>query len=316
MTNDIKFQPLKDYRRSVILDTDIGPDVDDVGAIATLYTLAERYNIPVAGIINCTSNDYGSGAIDALSCFCGYPDVPVGQYEKKDFLAESIFYNKFLSEHFSERYMSKTLKVYGAVELYRKILANAEDNSTIIITIGPLTTLYDLFESKADSYSDLTGRELVKKKVYSIVSVACEFPEGLDWNVKMAVAAAKGVFDNCPVPVFYSGHEFGKRFKTGFNGYIPGNWQSNPVYHSYNLYINGRWPEKPRENNCWDLTAVHFAFEGEGEYYSISNNGKAFIKEDGSNTFEYCMDGNQCYIKNKCTLEELEKELNSCMRRG
>ena len=93
-----RFQPLKSHKRRIILDTDIGPDVDDVGAIAVLFTLAKRYNIEVAGIINCTSNTYGSGAIDALMNYCGYPNIPIGQYSKEEFLGESIFYNKFLSE--------------------------------------------------------------------------------------------------------------------------------------------------------------------------------------------------------------------------
>lgn len=311
-----RFQPLKSHKRRIILDTDIGPDVDDVGAIAVLFTLAKRYNIEVAGIINCTSNTYGSGAIDALMNYCGYPNIPIGQYSKEEFLGESIFYNKFLSEHFSRKFVDGTLVINNAVSLYRRLLADADDNSVVIITIGPLTTLRDFVESKADEFSQLSGRELLSKKVYALISVAAEFPEGLDWNVKMEVSASKAVFNDCPVPIFFAGHEFGKRFKTGFNGYTPANWQSNPIYHAYNLYINGRWPEKPRENNCWDLIAVHFAFEGEGVYYTLSEAGQVHFRDDGYNTFELMKDGNQCYLKNACGLEELAMELNACMRWG
>ena len=37
------FEPLRTVRRSLILDTDIGPDCDDVGALAVMYIL-KRHN--------------------------------------------------------------------------------------------------------------------------------------------------------------------------------------------------------------------------------------------------------------------------------
>ena len=242
--------------------------------------------------------------------------MPIGQCGRPDFLGESIFYNKFLSEHFSKRFTDGTLQVHGAVELYRRLLAGAPDDSVILVTIGPLTTVADLYESGPDAYTPLSGRELVAKKVHALVSVAAEFPEGLDWNVKMEVSASRTAFEPSPVPVFYAGHEFGKRFKTGFHGYTPANWQSNPIYHAYNLYINGRWPEKPRENNCWDLLAVQFAFEGAGRFYEISPAGQVHFQDSGYSTFEVREDGTQRYIRNACTLEELAEELNACMRWG
>ena len=76
----MSFEALKDKKRGVILSTDIGPDCDDVGAIAVLWSLADELEFPVLGMVNCTSNKNGVGAIEAVNAFCGHGGVPLGEY--------------------------------------------------------------------------------------------------------------------------------------------------------------------------------------------------------------------------------------------
>lgn len=38
----MKYEPLKRVKRAVLLDTDIGPDCDDVGALVLLHHLAKN----------------------------------------------------------------------------------------------------------------------------------------------------------------------------------------------------------------------------------------------------------------------------------
>jgi inosine-uridine nucleoside N-ribohydrolase len=79
--NKFIFESLKTVRRSIILDTDIGPDCDDAGAMAIMYNLAKRYNTKVLGINCCSSNQYGPGCIDAINNFCGFASTPIGTYK-------------------------------------------------------------------------------------------------------------------------------------------------------------------------------------------------------------------------------------------
>ena len=104
--NTLKFEPLKKIKRSIIVDTDIGPDCDDVGALVVLHKLAKKYDIPVLGIINCTSNPYGTGAIDVINNFCSNSDIPIGMYSKPGFLCDedTMAYNKTISERFATQY--------------------------------------------------------------------------------------------------------------------------------------------------------------------------------------------------------------------
>ena len=103
-----EFEPLKKVKRSIIVDKDIGPDCDDVGALVVLHRLAQKYDIQVLGIINCTSNPYGTGAIDVVSTFCGNKDIPIGMYTEPGFLYndDAMAYNKYISEHFNFIYFS------------------------------------------------------------------------------------------------------------------------------------------------------------------------------------------------------------------
>ena len=45
-------------------------------------------------------------------------------------------------------------------------------------------------------------------------------------------------------------------------------------------------------NAGYDLTAMHFAFEGESEWFGMSETERFEIQEDGSNCFLLCVDGN------------------------
>lgn len=65
--------------KKMIIDTDIGPDCDDAGALAVAFQLAESAGVEIAGLCNCTSNPYGSGAIDAIASYYGCR-IPIGEY--------------------------------------------------------------------------------------------------------------------------------------------------------------------------------------------------------------------------------------------
>jgi len=48
-------------------------------------------------------------------------------------------------------------------------LAAAEDNSVVISSIGMTMNMRDLVQSEADQYSELSGHDLIAKKVKEIV---------------------------------------------------------------------------------------------------------------------------------------------------
>ena len=267
------FEPLSKKPRSVILDTDIGPDCDDVGALVCLLDYAKKYNFPVLGICNCTSNKSGNGAIDAVCRHVGVETPYLGQWHGEGFMDYELChkYNDTVAATFSEGFKNGTLKAVDEVTFYRTLLAKAEDDSVMVITIGMFNNLASLLESPADDISPLTGMELVKAKVNCLVSMAAILPEGRECNVISDYLSAKKVFETWPTAVYLSDFHVGWQVMTGYDHIQdPEAIAQNPLVMAYHLYT-ADWTHLPRHgmNSSYDLTAIQFAAEGEGANYAL-----------------------------------------------
>ncbi len=266
------FESLKMKKRSVILDTDIGPDCDDVGALAVLFSYVKETGCEILGVNNCTSNPYGTATIDAIREYCDMPEFLIGSYSKSGFYADHDRYNKYIAENYSAKYKNGTFKSLSHVEFYRSLLANAEDDGIILITIGMFNAFADFLKSGADDISPLTGMELAAKKLHAVVSMAAVLPAGREFNVICDFEASKFCFDNCPAPMYLSDFKVGMLIFTGYAPEEAERYRNNPIFDSYQLYTAGR--QRVGFNRSFDLTAVQFAFEGEGELYSLTQAGR------------------------------------------
>ena len=66
-----EYTPLKNGGLTLLIDTDIGPDCDDAGALAVAAALAKRYRVSVGAVVSCTSSPYGAPCAEAICRFCG-----------------------------------------------------------------------------------------------------------------------------------------------------------------------------------------------------------------------------------------------------
>jgi len=271
------FESLKTNPRSVILDTDIGPDCDDVGALAVLISYARQTGAPILGVCNCTSNLYGSAAIDVIRSHCGYDEFPIGMYARPGFYGSDnpdwTKYNRHLAETYCEKYKTGTLELLPHVSFYRRLLAGAADDSVVLITIGMFNNLADFLRSPADAISPLTGLELAEQKVHCLVSMAALLPRGREFNVVCDYRASRYVFEHFPRPIYLSDARLGGSISTGFTPQRAAELPGNPLVEAYQLYTAGR-EKNVGFNASFDLTAVQFAFEGEGELYSLTAPGR------------------------------------------
>ncbi len=272
------FEPLCKTPRTVLLDTDIGPDCDDVGALAVLIYYAKQYGFPIGGVCNCTSNKAGNGVIDAICRRCGIETPPLGQWHGEGFMdgVEYCKYNTAVAEAHSEAYRNGTLQVDDEVTYYRKRLAAAKDGDVMVISIGMFNNLAALLESPADDISPLTGVELVKAKVYALVSMAAILPQGRECNVMCDYKASEKVFNNWPTAIYLSDFHIGVNVKTGYAHITDESTiMSDPLPMSYHLYTKAwNWEGAVKgQNASYDLTAVQFAALGECELYGLDTPG-------------------------------------------
>jgi inosine-uridine nucleoside N-ribohydrolase len=293
----------------IILDTDIGPDYDDAGAMAVLHALADKGEAIPLAVIASNKNDLVAPTIDIINTYFGRPDLPIGA--PKGAAADIGAWQKWpemLVQKYPHRVKS-TEDVEDAVVLYRKILAREPDNSVIIASIGFLTNLSNLLNSHPDKYSDLPGRELVKRKVSKLVSMAGWFPKGREYNLLTDSVASSNVFNDWPTPVIFSGFEIGNEIKTGLR-FVHDTALHGPIKDVFAFCI----PKKKEDSAgrmSWDETTVLVAILGANPYFALER-GHILIK-GGNNSWKKDKNGSQYYLTRAMPYNKVAAILESYM---
>ncbi|MDP4283727.1 MAG: nucleoside hydrolase [Bacteroidota bacterium] len=294
----------------VILDTDIGPDYDDVGAVAVLHALADKGEAIPLAIIASNKNELVAPTINVLNIYFGRPHLPIGAPKGH---APNIGAWQKWPEMLLAKYahtIKSTDDVPDAVSIYRKILAQQADHSVTIATIGFLTNLSDLLNSKPDQFSPLPGRELIKQKVSKLVSMAGGFPKGREYNLLTDSSASANVFANWPTTIIFSGFEIGKEIKTGL-GLVNDQSLESPVKDVFALCIP-KTKEDSAGRMSWDETTVLVAIRGAKPYFGLQRGH--IIINGGDNSWKANTHGSQYYLTKAMPYEEIAAILESYMK--
>ena len=67
----------------IILDTDIGPDYDDVGAMAVLHALADSGKAEILATLSCNKDSLVVPTIEVINTYFGRAASPVGAPKSK-----------------------------------------------------------------------------------------------------------------------------------------------------------------------------------------------------------------------------------------
>ncbi|SFS87773.1 nucleoside hydrolase [Paenibacillus sp. BC26] len=276
----------------ILLDTDIGPDCDDVGAVAVLHALEKLGEVRIAGMTHCTSSQWGAGCLDALNRFYGRGDIPIGTLTMPGFLdGDSGYakYNKGITLGYPNRYQTEPAP--DAVETMRKVLAEGEDGETVIVAIGPLINVMNLLESEGDLYSPLNGMQLVSAKVSMLIAMGGHFPAGKEWNFEMHPASAAYVVAKWPTPIVFSGFEIGAPIHTGrsLTADLP---DTHPLRKAYEWYVG-----EGETRHSWDLTAVLYAARGHHPFWELESGTATVDAQTGANDWKHNPNGNHAYLK-------------------
>jgi inosine-uridine nucleoside N-ribohydrolase len=267
----------------VIFDTDMGPDYDDVGAIAMLHAFADKGEATILATIASTKYEGVGPVLSVLNTYFKRSMLPIGVPRgEASVLRDTQHWSDSLIANYPHLYRSND-DAMDAVALYRKILAAQPDNSVTLITVGFLTNISNLLQSKGDEYSPLSGADLVNKKVNKLVSMAGRFPSGKEFNVHIDTKASRYVFTNFKKPIILSGFEIGAKIKTGLPLIQNADIKDSPVKDVFRISIP--MAKEDRDGRMsWDETAVLVAVRGVEPYYKLSC-GAMVVAQDGSNTW-------------------------------
>ncbi len=311
----------------IILDTDMGSDCDDVGAMALLHAYADMGMAEIIGCIYSSGKvPFGAGIIEAINIYYGRPQIPIGAYygdevgdPKDKMTAEKLardtiaFKNKIIHNSDTEE----------QTQLNRRLLVQAEDSSITYITIGHTKGLYELLVSQPDEISPLNGAELVALKIDRWIALG-----GLkarndgnhfvkDWNFYFNNTApyTKYLVENFPCQAYFV--DAGSKVLTGKS--LINTPAGNIVRTAYRDWL---WEvfKKPLEHQrpSWDLAAVYFAVEGLGDFLQNAGNGVLeFDVEKGCRWNQLQDKSSQNYIYQKDgTNENFADYLNELIGKG
>ena len=286
----------------IIFDTDLGPDYDDVGALAFLHAMADSGKAEILATVTSNKHELVAPSIEVINTYFNRPGLPTGAPKSEGANMEA---RQHWADSIVARYphtIKSTSEVPDAVEIYRKVLSSQADQSVTVVTVGFLTNLCNLLKSKPDNYSPLDGKALVSKKVKRLVSMAGWFPRGREYNVFVDSVSSKYTFENWPGEIVFTGFEIGSKIFTGLK-LIASDIQNSPVKDVFRISI----PFSPEDRNgrmSWDETAVLIGIYGtEGFFDTVK--GKIIIKTNGANTWEENPSGKHLYVVQKMPIPEM-----------
>lgn len=295
----------------VIFDTDMGPDYDDVGAITLLHAFADEGQATILATIASTNYPKVTQVLSVLNTYFNRPNIPIG-VPKGNAIGDKD--TQHWSDTITARYphrIRSNKDVPDAVALYRQILAKQPDHSVTIITVGFLTNLANLLDSKPDKFSTLGGKALVGQKVKKLVSMAGKFPSGREYNVFRDTPSSKKVFANWPTPMLMSGFEIGEKIHSGLPLTQNKAIQHSPVKDVFRIAL----PKAAEDKNgrmSWDQTAVLVGVRGYAPYYTVKS-GRLTLNADGSNGWDNAGKGHE-YLVVRRPATEVETLINKLMQ--
>lgn len=303
-------EPLK-----VIFDTDMITDFDDVGALACLHALADAGECEILATVSATRGNASVAAIEVINSYYGRGDLPVGAPKglgvvgafagaKQKVDPASPLGKKGGGDggHYKYRKLALDYPHWvrhldaddapDANEVYRKVLAAAPDKSVVICSVGFLTNLRRLLETKPDAISPLDGKALVARKVIRWVAMACKYPRGKEYNSMWDWQSSRIALTNWPTPIVFSDWEYGcdvfagraiaemegprNPVKDVFAGNIPSREEVRKSPETWMRHCFGMGGRA-----AWDETAVLAAVRGETSYFNVHRGTYRMIGEKG-----------------------------------
>lgn len=286
---------------SVIFDTDLGNDVDDAITLAMLYRYADLGQVDILAMGLSKEGEGSEVCMDIFNHWYCRQDTPVGIIRNGVVCGnEDSNYANVLAQmkekagrYFYSRDISRDCNdLPAAVDVYRKALSQAADSSVVMVVVGFATNMARLLESGADEFSELSGRDLVARKVKSLAVMAGCFDGTLhsEYNVKMDVDSYKKLVSLWPTDITFIPFELGIKVLYPASSIENGYREGHPLVTAYRNFL-----DMPYDRPCWDPATLLYAVEGNA-LFRESKRGTVTVADDGETVFTPHKDGRHRYL--------------------
>jgi inosine-uridine nucleoside N-ribohydrolase len=272
----------------VIFDTDMGNDVDDALALAMLHSFAFRGEVKLLAVTVSKDNPWAAEYVRMVNEYYGRGSIPVGIVHDGKTKDDGLYVRQVCELH-----GRRPGNAPDAVEVLRKTLAGEDDGAVTMIQVGFSTNLARLMESTPDRYSNLSGMELVKRKVRLLTVMAGNFADSKpEYNVLTDIPAASKLFASWPTDIYLSGFEVGEKIlfpAVSIENDFP---RDNPVAEAYRLYAR-----MPYDRPSWDLTTVLYDLRPDRGYFDVSPPGDVLVSPQGATSFQPSAQGKRYFLR-------------------
>jgi inosine-uridine nucleoside N-ribohydrolase len=295
---------------NVIFDTDIDGDNDDVAAVAILHAFADAGQVEILAMGVVSRHAYSPACLDAINAYYGRGDIPIGVYKGSTLAMHGSPYAKVVAERCPNN-VGLSEKVPNVLAVYRRVLSKQPDGKITMIAVGQMNNLVDLLASRPDEHSDLTGRDLVRRKVGVLVVMAPYFNERNEYqrayNFTTSPKAAVELTENWPTPIRFGEGNLGHRHFIGSR--LSETPTNNPARIAFEAYFAGKTENK---RHCADPTTVLYAVTGT-KYFGEVGPGACDVREDGHTRWNAGRDKRHFYNTQKLPIAELEEVMEQLL---
>ncbi|MDQ8208744.1 nucleoside hydrolase [Coraliomargarita sp. SDUM461003] len=293
----------------ILLDTDMLTDCDDAGALAMLHVLADRGEAKILGVAVNGIDSHGlhGSVVSAINYHFGRPEIPVAMSPRgeEQTPVKPSSYSSSIYENYPHDGLRDAERP-NAVELYHRLLSEAEDHSVTIVSIGFLSNIADLLAMDS-------GPALVARKVKGITIMGGAYPSGNEYNFDFSGTGptTQAALEAWPetVPITFIGYELGERVITGTDYQAA---PDSPMRRAYELAYDSINRGRP----SWDQVAVFHAVRGlhsNGCTWFNAIAGKNRISATGQNSWQADPSGPDAYLELAVSADELASTIEQLM---
>jgi inosine-uridine nucleoside N-ribohydrolase len=277
----------------LILDTDIGNDIDDTFALAMIHALESRGEVQLLAVTITKDNQYAAPFVNLVNTFYGRPDIPIGTVrhgktpEDDDMIREPAERRDQSGHYFYPHRLQSGSEAPEAVELLTRILQGQPDHSVTIAQIGFSTNLARLLQSP-------DGSDLVERKVKLLSVMGGNFVEPKpEYNIYTDPESAQILLAKWPTPIIFSGFAIGLgvTFPYPSTTKLMAAADTNPVGEACRMFF-----KKPENRPAWDPTAVLEAIRPDSGYFQLSSPGRVALGPKNITVFTPDKGGNCRYL--------------------
>ncbi len=262
-----------DNREKIIIDTDVGNDCDDIGALSVLGNFYKQNKINILAVTVCNQYLPAYHTTDIMLEEYGI-DCPMGMSDnnQKVHTEWGGDYSNAVDLAFQARSRKDWSRLQSATRVLRKALARNKKGKIKLITLGMLNNIANLLDSGPDDISRKTGRELFEENVSEMVLMGGRFDDEMEtyqeFNIHEAPWAAEKVINTTSVPKTFLGWEVGNPVKTGQTFY---DHHETPQYVAYQTYNQGQLRES------WDPLTMYIALTGDAKFSNMGTVWRIWI---------------------------------------